>query len=275
MVAAMITDMDVYLFDLRGFLILKGAVPAAAVAEMNAAIDAMLPIKLGEWRGAVHAHSFGGKDGINLQQIYEAGPAFERLIDHPAWFDHVQRFVGGEGTFDHHHGPLYIDENFANLRGPGEAIPLHSGGDTHCMRTQFHVANGRFHCGQVNVLLALTDIGPGDGATMLIPGSHKSNFPHPQRATRGWAAGNSVDGIEGAVEIHLQAGDAILFVDAIMHGSARRVNEGQRRIIVYRYGPSWGRPRHDYQPTPELLARLTPVRRQIVQPGKPKGPAYQ
>ena len=33
--------------------------------------------------------------------------------------------------------------------------------------------------------------------------------------------------------------DAILFLDAIMYGSAWRVNEGQRRIAVYRYGPSW------------------------------------
>ena len=29
------------------------------------------------------------------------------------------------------------------------------------------------------MLLALTDIGPGDGGTMVIPGSHKSNLIHP------------------------------------------------------------------------------------------------
>jgi len=28
--------------------------------------------------------------------------------------------------------------------------------------------------GTVNVLIAFTDIGPGDGGTMVIPGSHKS-----------------------------------------------------------------------------------------------------
>jgi ectoine hydroxylase-related dioxygenase (phytanoyl-CoA dioxygenase family) len=27
--------------------------------------------------------------------------------------------------------------------------------------------------------VALTDIGEGDGPTMVVPGSHKSNFPHP------------------------------------------------------------------------------------------------
>ena len=78
--------------------------------------------------------------------------------------------------------------------------------------------------------------------------------------------GATVEGIEGAVEVHMQAGDAILFVDGIAHGSARRVNEGERRICVFRYGPSWGNFRHGYQPSPELLARLTPERRKIVQP---------
>src|SRR5690606_15620270 len=78
----------------------------------------------------------------------------------------------------------------------------------------------------------------------------------------------SVDGIAGAIEVHLKAGDALLFVDAIMHGSARRVNLGQRRMTVYRYGPSWGFFRHGMLPTPEFLDRLTPDRRRIVMPHK-------
>ena len=41
---------------------------------------------------------------------------------------------------------------------------------------------------------------------------------------------------------------------------------GVRRILIYRYGPSWGNFRHGYQPSAELLERLTPERRQIVQP---------
>ena len=53
--------------------------------------------------------------GLNLQQIYEAGEPFERLIDHPSWIERIKFFVGGEGTFDYHHGPLFIDEGFGTL----------------------------------------------------------------------------------------------------------------------------------------------------------------
>ena len=60
--------------------------------------------------------------------------------------------------------------------------------------------------------------------------------------------------------------DALVFVDATCHGSAKRVNPGERRICVYRYGPSWGNFRWGYTPSDALLARLSPLARKIVRP---------
>lgn len=269
------TPMEIFQFDLNGFIIVRGALEPAEVAGCNAVVDRYQHLTKDAWAGWIQGHDYGGREGLNLQQIYEGGEAFERLIDHPAWIERVRTFVGGEHTFDYNHGPLFLDECFANIRKPGEAIGLHSGGQEGTVRTQFKVVNQRFHCSQVNVLVALNDIGPGDGATMVVPASHKANFPHPDiERYRMKPAGeaSSADGVAGAIEVHLQAGDAIIFVDAIMHGAAARVNPGQRRIGVYRYGVSWGSSRHAYRPSPELLERLTPARRRIVQPMAPKLP---
>ncbi len=260
------SEMDIYLFDLRGYLHLPQALSAAEVADLNQVLDDIPPMQVGQWYGYIHAHQYGETDGLNLQQIYEAGAPFEGLIDHPSWIDKVRHFVGGAGTFDYNHGDLFIDENFANFREPGEAIGLHSGGHTGVKRTQFRFFNGQFHCGQINILMALEDIGPGDGATMVVPGSHKSHFPHPQFTQYRMQKDASVDQVEGAIELHMQAGDVLLFVDAICHGSAKRITPGRRRIVVYRYGPSWGTFRHGYTPSPALLERLTPQRRAIVMP---------
>lgn len=265
------TDLEIYLFDLRGYLHIKNAISKEDLKEINACLDSIPPMKIGEWYGYVHAHQFSPTDGLNLQQIYEAGEPFEKLIDHPAWIEKVCHFVGGADSFDYNHGELFIDECFANLRGPGEAIGLHSGGHTGTKRTQFRFYQGEFHCGQINILMAFNDIGPGDGATMVIPGSHKAHFQHPQFEQHKLTAdsANSVDEVEGAVELQMEAGDVLLFVDALSHGSARRTTPGNRRIAVYRYGPSWGMFRHPYQVSPELLARLTPRRRAIVMPHNP------
>jgi hypothetical protein len=272
------SDLEIYLFDLRGYILLENALSADEVASMNTIIDEIMPLSAGDWYGHVHSQHLRPDEGTHLQQIYEAGEPFERLIDHPSWLEKVKFFVGGEGTFDFLHGPLFIDENFASVRGPGEALSLHSGAHEGVKRTQFRYNVGRFMCGQINILMALTDIGPGDGATMVIPGSHKSNFMHPEFKKRGTsAASTSVDNVVGAVEVHMKAGDAILFVDALSHGSARRVNAGERRVVIYRYGPSWGNFRLGYQPSAELLARLTPERKKIVQPQVliPHDPARQ
>lgn len=267
------SDVEEYLFDLQGFVLVRGALTPSEVAACNTCVDT-IPRSLArnEWCGYVQREDHPEHRGISYQQIYEAGAPFERLIDHPSYINYVLRFVGGHDTFDYHHGPLFVDENFFSLRGPGEAIPLHAGGHDRCKRMQYGYHNGRFHCGQINVLIAHTDIGPGDGGTMVIPGSHKSNIIHPaflRRTHNEWGEGpgGSVEGTEGAIEVHMRAGDALIFVDACCHGSARRSNPGERRISVYRYGSSWNRTRWGYEPSDALLARLNPFARSLVSTG--------
>jgi len=43
---------------------------------------------------------------------------------------------------------------------------------------------------------------------------------------------------------------------AFTYRAFEALNPGQRRICVYRYGPSWGMFRHPYRPSPELIERL-------------------
>lgn len=103
---------------------------------------------------------------------------------------------------------------------------------------------------------------------MVILGSHKSKIIHPEfgQVAMRTETGTSLDGITGAVEVCLNVGGAILLIDAIMRGSASQVNEGQRRVAVYRYGLRWGFFRHPHWPSAVLLDRLMPERRNIVPP---------
>jgi Phytanoyl-CoA dioxygenase (PhyH) len=277
--AAIPTDLDEYLFDLKGFLLLPGVLSAQEVAEGNSLIDTIpRDLPRGGWHGWVQREDHPEHRGISYQQVYELGGVFERMIDHPRYLNYLLRFVGGHETHDHYHGPAAVDENFFSIRGPGEAIPVHSGGHEVSSRTGYRYHNGRFLCGEVNVLTAFTDIGTGDGATMVIPGSHKSNMIHPAFLRRDraheWSdkGGGSVEDVEEAVEVHMKAGDMLIFVDALCHGSARRTNPGERRISVYRYGSSWCRTRFGHAPSPELLARLGPMARKLVHPREPARP---
>lgn len=270
--ATTLTPMQEYLFDLNGYLILKDAIAAEDIAAMNASYDVMdaANIQGKSWYENVAVNNSGRQEGIIFHQLYEAGPVWEKLIDHPSWFHKAARFVGSDDpeNFDNYHGLLFIDECFGTIRRKGGAQRMHSGGHVGTIRTQYRHHAGHFHCGQINVLMAMTDIGPGDGATMVVPGSHKSNIKHPETVPLEMRGDDiSVDGVTGAIECHLNKGDVLLFVDAIAHGSARRTKPtGERRVAIYRYGPSWGYFRYPFRPSPELMERLTPERRKVVQP---------
>ncbi len=263
----MTEELQDYLFDLRGYLILENAVDAAHITDLNAALDAFPPLEWGQWHGNVQRFDNNGAAGVELQNILEGGEPFERLIDHPSWIGLLRRYCGEQGSYVQ---GLFIDECFASIRRSGGFFPVHSGGHHGAVRGQYRYANGVFRCGQVNILLALTDVGPGDGGTMVIPGSHKANFPHPQWAQ--YRKLTPMDTIEGAVEVHLKKGDALLFVDALSHGASARTNPGERRAVIYRYGVSWGNTRHGYRYSEGLLARLSPERRKILQPIPPREP---
>ena len=262
------TEMEDYLFDLRGYLILKNALEPALVADLNQAFDNFPGLPYLGWHGNVQRLDNNGYAGVELQNIVEAGEPFEKLIDHPAWYDRLLRYCG---EYQSYVQGLFIDECFASIRRQGGFFPMHSGGHEGNVRNQYKYSNSKFRCAQINIIVALTDIGPGDGGTAIIPGSHKSNLAHPAFSLP-WNERQGMDMTEGAVELHLNKGDALMFVDAVSHGATSRTNPGERRVAIYRYGVSWGQTRHGYRYSQALLDRLTPRRRSVLEPIPPRTP---
>lgn len=260
------TSFEDYEFDLRGYLVLRSALNLDEVRQLNEAYDRIPTLSNGEWIGNAQRRDYTKDTGFELHNVLDCGDrSFEFLIDNPSWIDHVRHYAGEEGTYVE---GVSIDENIATIRHAGGHHPVHSGGFESPVRTQYSYRDGGFRCGQVNVLLALTDIGPGDGATMVIPGSHKSNLAHPLAGD--YARGDRMDTLPGAVEIHAKAGDALMFVDSLMHGgSSRTTVKGERRVIILRYGPSWVRTRFGYTWSDALLSRITPQQRAILQSRSP------
>ena len=114
----------------------------------------------------------------------------------------------------------------------------------------------------LSVIVALADIGPGDGATVCVPSSHKSMVGHPVQQQMVTAGGE----VEGAEEMHLKAGDALVFQDSLIHGAAaRETHAGWRKTLCFRYLPQeFSTDRFGHVPSTELMARLTPARRELL-----------
>ncbi len=277
-----------FFFDLRGFSVLKNALSYDELAQINGWIadhaDELESIEVGQKIAGLPIQSYYSSsssidDGINIQHVFEVEGWGEGLIDHPSWFGRVEHYLGSFTPFIH--------ELFINLRGPGGYIGCHSGGprfdengrilasrwgaavfkDDETSHDEF-VAHGT-HRGHhvawgvpyISMIVALEDIGPGDGATVLVPASHKSLVGHPfqqQMTTEGGL-------VEGAEEMYLKAGDALFFQDSILHGSAARTNPGYRKTLCFRYNPAETTGfRHAHTPSAALMERLTPRQRECL-----------
>lgn len=113
-------SLDDYLFDLRGFLILRGAVDLLLVGKLNDALDNFPELEWDQWHGNVHRFDNHGAAGVELQNIVEGGEPFEQLIDHPSWIDYLRHYCGEEDSYVE---GLFIDECFASIRRTGGFFP--------------------------------------------------------------------------------------------------------------------------------------------------------
>ncbi|HIM56001.1 MAG TPA: hypothetical protein EYM39_04785 [Candidatus Latescibacteria bacterium] len=266
-----------YMFDLNGYIIFKGALDPDDLNEMNGWVDDHQDFvdgarrghhqaDGGQWIGHVETHTYSSADGTNFQNVIEAGPVFRKLINYPAWYADIQRWINPMNR-------VSIHENLVSIRGKGGYIGIHCGGHLPINYMTFRQNNtGEWMVGQINCIMAMTDIGPGDGPTTLIPGSHKARIAHPQLSggTKVYRSDEAAGKQIGMREIYAERGDVLMFTDTITHGSAERTNEGYRRMCLYRYSPRWIRSRFHYVPSPELLAALTDEQRDIIQPIPPR-----
>jgi len=81
------------------------------------------------------------------------------------------------------------------------------------------------------VAYALKDVNPGDGGFACIPGSHKSNYPAP----KDWLDLQTPAPCAQAVPA--LAGSAILFTEALTHGTLPWHGADERRTLFIKYCP--------------------------------------
>ena len=140
---------------------------------------------------------------------------------------YLNELLGGGYRLDH--GPLLI----AMDKGDGGHL-LHGGGvERQDFSQTYTFKYGQMFCGLTAVEFQLADEGPGDGGLAVIPGSHKANYPLPEKLSL------YEEHREYVKEIHSQVGDAIIFTEALTHGTLVWQGEHQRRTLIYKYSPSF------------------------------------
>jgi len=257
-----------FLFDLNGFVVLRGVLALEEVEAMNKAVDA----KIGQAKERTSSVRNTGKDSalagdgtrgrIDLGGLLgwegELSEPFRRILAHPRLAVYLNALVGQGYRLDH--SPLVIVQ-----RQNVEGFSLHGGPVTQCgdpnPSLQYRYGNGKIINSLLAVSIQLSGQSSEHGGYCVVRGSHKMNFPVP------------LDMVEGRTNReHLfvpdtKPGDVILFSEATVHGAVPWTAETERRIALYRFAPATNAYGRAYVGWPkEYLEGMSAAQRCVMEP---------
>lgn len=225
----MMTEEQRYFFDLNGYLHLKNALTEEEVAAASDAAkryveadEADLPEGF-EKDGRRHVHGFA------------FDKALERLALHPATWPFIKEVTNNRPRLGS--GTLQV-----NI--PGEfdkAQRMHCARDDYGWDAiRYEVRDGRIFCDHVVAFPYLTDVEPGDGGLLVVPGSHKSMFKRPAHLFQNGLVEDGDNLPEGVVNICPKAGDFVIMNELVTHGVLPWTSPDRiRMILVLRYHPQY------------------------------------
>jgi ectoine hydroxylase-related dioxygenase (phytanoyl-CoA dioxygenase family) len=238
------TDAQRFLFDLNGFLLIENALTPDEIAQVQEAIYRLARQKVPD--AAQWDERGEPRETIRVHRPIEKDPLFLNFVDHPAVLPILQELVGD--------APILIDNDAELSPRHNQRHGWHRGVGTH----GYWVENERFFCTMVKCIWYLSDIGPNQNATRIIPGSHKSRIATPR------PEGDNAGYLPGQVELEVKAGTVLIFSEACLHAGNINPSDKTRVNMYFNYGPSWVQPWEGYRPSERLVQEAQGLRRQIL-----------
>lgn len=263
-----------FLFDLRGYIVLRQVLSETEVKLANEAINRHeFHEREGSVRLATKESKFSGEGGRYdmagmLGWKNGDNEIFRKLLVHPKLVPYLHLLVGKGYRLDHF--PLILAQNKGT-----EGFGLHGGPITSSgnfiPQLQYVCKNNEIYNSLLAVSFQLTDHNKDDGGFCVVPGSHKINFPPLHELMQGE---DQELNNECIVQPCTKAGDVILFSEATIHGCLPWKADYQRRVALYRFSPShlaFARGYSDSWPS-EFLDGMTDEQLTVMQP--PYHPMY-
>jgi ectoine hydroxylase-related dioxygenase (phytanoyl-CoA dioxygenase family) len=255
------TDREKYLFDIQGFLVVRGFLSEKEVARLNAAFDANADRMVEDGNsytsgsttlaGAKRRGFFSGM----LEWEKPWCEPFRELLAHAKSVPLLNAMHGRGWRMDHAPFALFS-------RAGDEGLVLHGPGHRFDGSQYYVVKDGVMRCGMVVFQFQLADVNAGDGGFCCIPGSHKANFPIPREIEK-WEMDQEI-----VVQPAMRAGDMLIFNEATTHGTLPWRGKGERRSLLYRYSPKYLHFAGGYHQTsfPAWVEELTEAQRAVLEP---------
>ena len=266
-------DHEKYLFDLRGYIVVKNVLSSSQIADLSARLEEERKTNPRPILGSDRT-IFRNEDdpAWSAPSLLEMGGTYLDLIDLPVIKPYLTTLLGNHFRLDHDYvkvdgamkdRTLYLHGGGQGAGGPKDLVGPTDGGQCY-----YRYSNGKFYNGLVAVAFELDTVNPSDGGFACVPGSHKSNIGLPSE----WRIAKTQAGMPEIVErVAVSAGDAIIFTEACSDGTVPWTGEGERRTIFYKYCPhaiAWSPCYYNA----DNYGGLTEAQREILLPPSAYGP---
>jgi ectoine hydroxylase-related dioxygenase (phytanoyl-CoA dioxygenase family) len=224
------TPRELYLFDLQGFIVVRGALSDEEVARLTEAIEANRDRLEKREDSGDQSHALAGGSALQALRMAEwpkpwCDP-FRALIAHPTSICYLDELLGRGWHLDHMGEYIQAPKGAAGLS-------FHQGEYFHIGGSMYLYKGGQIRCGLTVFQWVLADQGGELGGFACIPGSHKSNFPRPVGISF-WEEDREVVACP-----EVRAGDLIIFTEQVTHGTLPWRGDHDRRAILHRYAPAY------------------------------------
>ena len=217
------SEMQQYLFDLQGYLVIENALSPEEVADLNELIDKQ------ELPTAEKALRFGSAAGGSPEGpgFLEWGKSFCDLLDHPEIVPILRFKLGDCFRLDRLYG-IRMSKGMprGHLHADYGATAPHSGAKP---GERYHFRDNEIPDGFLVVAWNLSHTGPEHGGFCCIPGSHKSNYKLPKKVEEAPEQSSCV------VIPSAPSGSVMLFSEALTHGTAAWSGSHERRTLLFKY----------------------------------------
>ena len=214
------TDEEEFIFDLDGYIVIKGVLTDDTVSEMNAITDRKQKAK---------------EAGEDVGRPSMWGGVFQSLIDHPTILPYLVAWLGPK---------VRIDHDYAMSEGESRGR-LHGGDNGHEGDHWYTYRDGVIRTGLTVVTFFTAPAAAGDGGFGCVPGTHKTNFLNSIPAE----VRSFERGAHYVRQPVVEPGDALIFTEALVHGTMPWTAKHQRRAFLYKYSPGHSAWSRDYYET--------------------------
>ena len=180
---------------------------------------------------------------IHFAHILETEPAVLDYVTNPRLVAMAEEVVGGIVR-------LSESEAIINSRDPnGSSDPEPAYAFHFGTRPPYgtYSGNGLFHSNFVKTLTNLTELGPDDGGTVVIAGSHKIPLPLDDIVACAYEDRSLIH------QVVAPAGSTVLFSESLIHATGQIRSNRERAVIITGYTPPMFKADIGQEPSAEFL----------------------